>query len=386
MNRIEKIISALEETANHPAKAVKASMQETGKKAVGCFPYYTPDEIIYAAGMLPIGLWGGQTEIKLADKYLQSFCCSIMRINVEQGIKGMYDFLSAVIIPIYCDTLKCICDNWTVAVPQTYLIPIVYPQHRHIKAGMDYLVTEYKRVQKEIETIAGRKITEGDLEDSIALYEDYRKTMQRFTAMVDDYSRTLNAKTRHLIIKAAYFMDKKNYTATVKELMAELKKLPEEKYDGIKMVITGILAETDALLDAFVENHMVFVADDLAQESRQFRTRVRSTGTALEKLAYRIADHEGCSLLYDEEKKHGQLLIDLVRENHADGVVVCMMKFCNPEEFDYPIYKKELEAAKIPMLYLEIEQKMDSAEQIRTRIQSFAEMIKLKQPSGSLFG
>jgi benzoyl-CoA reductase/2-hydroxyglutaryl-CoA dehydratase subunit BcrC/BadD/HgdB len=28
------------------------------------------------------------------------------------------------------------------------------------------------------------------------------------------------------------------------------------------------------------------------------------------------------------------------------------------------------------MLYLEIEQKMDSAEQIRNRIQSFAEMIK----------
>lgn len=376
MNRIEEIISALEETANHPAKAVKASMKETGKKAVGCFPYYTPDEIIYAAGMLPVGLWGGQTDIKLADKYLQSFCCSIMRINVEQGMKGMYDFLSAVVIPTYCDTLKCICDNWQVAVPQTYLIPMVYPQNRKIAAGMAYLIDEYKRVQKELETIAGKKITEKDLEDSIALYEDYRKTMQHFTAIVSKYPKTLNAKTRHSIIKAAYFMDKGIYTAKVKKLMEELKKLPEEKFDGIKVVVTGILAETDALLDAFVQNHFVFVADDLAHESRQFRTCVRSEGTAIERLAYRMADHEGCSLLYDEEKKHGQMLIGLVRENHADGVVVCMMKFCNPEEFDYPIYKKELEAAGIPMLYLEIEQKMDSAEQIRTRIQSFAEMIK----------
>lgn len=376
MNRIEEIISALEEATNHPAKAVKASMKATGKKAVGCFPYYTPDEIIYAAGLLPVGLWGGQTEIKLADKYLQSFCCSIMRINVEQGIKGMYDFLSAIVIPAYCDTMKCICDNWLVAVPQSHLIPMVYPQHRKIAAGMDYLVAEYKRVQKEFEALAGKKITEEDLEDSIAVYEDYRKTMQFFTALVGKYPKTLNAKARHAIIKAAYFLDKKPYTAMIKELMAELKKLPEEKLDGIKVVITGILAETDALLDAFVENKMVFVADDLAQESRQFRTLARNTGSALEKLAYRIADHDGCSLLYDEEKKHGQLLIDLARKNQADGVVVCMMKFCNPEEFDYPIYKKELEDAGIPMLYLEIEQKMDSAEQIRTRIQSFAEMIK----------
>jgi bcr-type benzoyl-CoA reductase subunit C len=376
MNRIWEIISDLQETANHPAKAVKASMKETGKKAVGCFPYYTPDEIIYAAGLLPVGLWGGQTDIKLVDKYLQSFCCSIMRINIEQGMKGMYDFLSAVVIPTYCDTLKCICDIWQVAVPKTHLIPMVYPQHRKIAAGVAYLIDEYKRVQKEFETFTGRKITEQDLEDSIAIYEDYRKIMQQFTAIVGKYPKTLNAKTRHLIIKAAYFMDKSRYTAKVKELMEELKKLPEEKFDGIKVVITGILAETDALLDAFVENKMVFVADDLAQESRQFRTCARSEGTALERLAYRIADHDGCSLLYDEEKKHGQLLIELVRDNHADGVVVCMMKFCNPEEFDYPIYKKELEAAGIPMLYLEIEQKMDSAEQIRNRIQSFAEMIK----------
>ena len=376
MNRILEIIADLQETANHPAKAVKASMKETGKKAVGCLPYYTPDEIIYAAGLLPVGLWGGQTEIKEADKYLQSFCCSIMRINVEQGMKGMYDFLSAVVIPTYCDTLKCICDNWQVAVPKTYLIPIVYPQHRKIAAGVAYLIDEYKRVQKEFETIAGRKITEQDLEDSIAIYEDYRKTMRQFTAIVGKYPKTLNAKTRHLIIKAAYFMDKSRYNAKVKELMEELKKFPAENFDGIKVVVTGILVETDALLDAFVENKMIFVADDLAHESRQFRTCVRSEGTALERLAYRIADHDGCSLLYDEEKKHGQLLIKLVRDNHADGVVVCMMKFCNPEEFDYPIYKKELEAAGIPMLYLEIEQKMDSAEQIRNRIQSFAEMIK----------
>jgi bcr-type benzoyl-CoA reductase subunit C len=376
MNRILEIIADLQETANHPAKAVKASMKETGKKAVGCLPYYTPDEIIYAAGLLPVGLWGGQTEIKEADKYLQSFCCSIMRINVEQGMKGMYDFLSAVVIPTYCDTLKCICDNWQVAVPKTYLIPIVYPQHRKIAAGVAYLIDEYKRVQKEFETITGRKITEQDLEDSIAIYEDYRKIMKQFTAIVGKYPKTLNAKTRHLIIKAAYFMDKSRYNAKMKELMEELKKLPAENFDGIKVVVTGILVETDALLDAFVENKMVFVADDLAHESRQFRTCARSEGTALERLAYRIADHDGCSLLYDEEKKHGQLLIELVRDNHADGVVVCMMKFCNPEEFDYPIYKKELEAAGIPMLYLEIEQKMDSAEQIRNRIQSFAEMIK----------
>lgn len=376
MNRIEEIIKLLTDTANHPARAVKNAMKETGKKAVGCFPYYTPDEIIYAAGLLPVGLWGGQTDVRLADKYLQSFCCSIMRINVEQGMKGLYDFLAAVVIPIYCDTMKCICDNWTVAVPQIFTIPVYYPQHRRIEAGMTFMTEEFRRVQAELEKIAGRKITEKDLEDAIDLYDDYRQSMRQFTALVGSYPLTLNARTRHAVIKAAYFMDKRIYTPLVRELNAVLGKEPAESFNGIKVVVTGILAEPDIMLDAFVQNRIAFVADDLAQESRQFRTVTRSEGTALERLAYRIADQYGCSLLYDEKKSRGKMLVDMVRETKADGVVVSMMKFCNPEEFDYPIFKKELKEANIPMLYLEIEQKMDAAEQIRTRIQSYAEMLK----------
>ncbi|HEY3426808.1 MAG TPA: 2-hydroxyacyl-CoA dehydratase family protein [Negativicutes bacterium] len=375
MNRIQEILATLQEIARHPAKSVKAAMKKTGKKAVGCFPYYTPEEIIYAAGMLPVGLWGGQSEIKMADRYLQSFCCSIMRENIEFGMKGTYDFLAAVIIPIYCDTLKCICENWKVAVPHSYLIPVVYPQNRKLAVGTEYLVGEYKQVQSELEKISGKLITENDLESSIALYEEYRKTMRQFVTLVNSYPQTINAKTRHLVIKAAYFTDKKYYTGLIKELIAELQKLPAEQFDGLKVVITGILAEPEALLDVFVQNNIAFVADDLAQESRQFRNCIRNEGSALEKLAFRIADQEGCSLLFDAQKTRGQMLIDLVKQHKADGIVIFMLKFCEPEEFDYPVYKKEIEAANIPILYLEIEQKMDSIEQIRTRIQSFTEMI-----------
>ncbi len=374
MNRVQEMISAFEEIARHPQHSVKETMKATGKRAVGCFPYYTPEEIVYAAGLLPVGLWGGQEELKHSDRYLQSFCCSIMRENLELGMKGTYDLLAAIIIPAYCDTLKCMNENWKVAVPNPPLISMVYPQNRKIRAGIEYLIAEFKRVQGELEVIAGKKITEDELAESLEIYEEYRKTMLQFTALAKQYPKTLHARSRHLIIKAGYFMDKKDYTAKIRELMEALKLLAEEDFEGIKVVVTGILAEPEALLDAFVENHIAFAADDLAQESRQFRTLISKGDTVLEKLAYRISE-QSCSLLYDEAKTRGQLLIDLVRESNADGVVISMMKFCDPEEFDYPIFKKELEAAGIPMLYLEIEQKMDSSEQIRTRIQSFAEMI-----------
>jgi len=375
MDRIREIIESFKELSGDPAAAVKAEMEATGKKAVGCFPYYTPDEIIYAAGMLPVGLWGGQSKIREADRFLQSFCCSLMRENMELGLKGAYDLLSAVMIPTYCDTLKCVCENWKYAVPDSHLIPVVYPQNRRIHAGMAYLITELERVQGELEKIAGRNVSEPDLLDSIEVYENWRETMRVFAKLSGRYPKTLNAKTRHSVIKAAYFTDKKRYTEKLSELIREIKKLPEEASDGLKVVVTGILAEPDALLDLFDENGLVIAADDLAQESRQFRTSMISGKSALEMLAYRMAS-QSCSTLYDENKSRGELLIDLVKENLADGVVICLLKFCDPEEFDYPIYKKELEAAKIPMLYLELEQQMDSVEPLRTRIQSFTEMLR----------
>lgn len=50
-----------------------------GKKVIGCFEPYTPEELVHASGMIPMGLWGGHTELKLVKSYLPAFACPIMR-------------------------------------------------------------------------------------------------------------------------------------------------------------------------------------------------------------------------------------------------------------------------------------------------------------------
>lgn len=375
MSVLNELINTLSEAALHPAKTIVRSINDTGKEAVGCFPIYTPEEIIYAAGYLPVGMWGGQTEIKLADKYLQGFCCSIMRSNIEYGMRGTYNILKAIVLPTFCDTLKCICENWKVAVPQIPIIPIVYPQNRLLEAGAKYLKDEFERVKAELESISGKEISDKAIEEAFDIYEENRKVMREFTELSVDYLNTINAKVRHLIIKSGYFMDKKKHTEIIKNIINELKKCPKEDFKGIKAVATGLIAEPIGFLDLLVENNIAFVGDDLAHESRQFRTLSRNDGNAIEKMVYRIVDQRGCTFLYEEQKTRGQMIIDMVNKSHADMVISIMMKFCDPEEFDYPIYKKEIEEAEIPLLYIEIEQGMDSLEQIRTRIQSFVEML-----------
>jgi len=374
MNSANAIIESLCEKAAHPARTVMESCKETGKAAVGCFPIYTPEELVYAAGFLPVGMWGGNTEIKLADRYLQGFCCSIMRTNIEFGMRGVYGKLKAVLLPTLCDTLKCVCENWKVAVPKVPLIPVVYPQNRTLPSGEVYLREELERIRTELSRISGEEMTQSHIEAAFALYENYRRAMRAFCEAASTHPKTINAKTRHLMIKAGYFLDKADYTLQISALTEYLNQLPEEPC-AMRVVATGLLSEPVGLLDILAEHDIAIVADDLAQESRQFRTPARETGDAISRMVWRTADMRGCPFLFEPEKTRGEMLIDLVRAHRADAVIAFQMKFCDPEEFDYPIYKAELEEAGIPLLYLEVEQQMDSFNQFRTRIESLSEML-----------
>ena len=99
MNRIEEILKGFELIASNPRKQLDKYLNQ-GKKAIGCFPYYVPEELVYAAEMVPFGLWG-QTggKISAAKEYFAAFYCTIAQLNLEMGLNGTLDDLSGVIVP-----------------------------------------------------------------------------------------------------------------------------------------------------------------------------------------------------------------------------------------------------------------------------------------------
>lgn len=379
MENINTILAQMQALVDHPAQVMEEHLKNRKTPVIGCLPEYCPEEIVYAAGMLPIGMWGGNTDIIQANMYFPAFACSLVQTTLELGMRGAYNKVSAVIIPSHCDHLKCLGQDWKAAVPQVRHIPLVHPNNRHIEGAVSYLKSEYARIRHEMEVIGRLPISETDLEHAIEVYNSHRQTMREFTLLARDYPQTITPQVRHLIIKSGYFMDKAEHRKWVQAIMTELKQLPGEDWSGKRVVLTGIMAEPDAFLELFTENGLTVAADDLAQESRQFRVDVPAEGSdALERLARRWSLMSGCPLLIDPDKPRRHMLVDLTKESGADGVVACMMMFCDPEEFDFPFYKRTLEEAAIPLLYLEMEPTGKSLEQARTRIQSFAEMLDMR--------
>lgn len=373
--KLNELISKFEYSSNHPKEMMEGYLK-AGKKVIGAFPVYTPEEIVHAAGMVPMGLWGGQVEIDKAKQYYPAFACSIIQSIAELGLRGSYKGLSGVIIPCMCDTLICTTQNWKSGIKDIPMIPFVHPQNRKIEGGVTYLMTEYNHVKDELEKICGHEISEEAMLKSIDVYNENRKAMQEFVELVPTHLNTITPTIRNVVIKSRHFMLKEEHTALVKELNELLKAMPEEKFEGKKVLVTGIILDNKDILEVLEENNIAIAYDNVAQESRQFMTLVPESGdSAIERLARQWSDLEGCTLAYDPEKKRGSMIVNDVKRLGLDGIIYALMKFCDPEEYDYPVVKDDFDAADIPNLYIEVEQESSNAEQIRTRVQTFVEML-----------
>jgi benzoyl-CoA reductase/2-hydroxyglutaryl-CoA dehydratase subunit BcrC/BadD/HgdB len=71
MRTVDEIIAELKAIADDPKKAMDDYKNETGKGAVGIMPVYCPEELVHAAGYLPMGMWG--TQKNLSPKHVHTY-------------------------------------------------------------------------------------------------------------------------------------------------------------------------------------------------------------------------------------------------------------------------------------------------------------------------
>lgn len=374
MNDIKVLLEEFSKIASEPNTRMDDYIAR-GKKVIGCLPVYCPEEIVYAAGMVPFGIWGAEREVSEAKRYFPAFICSIMQTSLEMGLKGYFDDLSAVMIPVLCDSLKCMGQNWEQGVKNVEFIPVIHPQNRKLEAGVEFLGTQYNKIKARLEEISGNKVTDEKLQDAINVYNEHRKVMREFVDVAAKYPDLITPSQRSAVIKSSYFIEKPEHTKMVQELIKACKIQPQKEWDGIKVVTTGIIADSPSILKILEDHKIAVVADDIAHESRQFRTDVPDCANPIEALARQFAVMEGCSVLYDPDKKRGDMIADKVKEYNADAIIILMTKFCDPEEYDYPIMKKVFDKNEIPSISIEIDQQMKNYEQARTMVQTLSDML-----------
>ncbi|MCI6640854.1 MAG: 2-hydroxyacyl-CoA dehydratase family protein, partial [Pygmaiobacter massiliensis] len=314
---IEVLLKEFEAVAKNPAKQL-ADYKAAGKKAIGVLPYYAPEELVYAAGMVPFGIWGSNNKtISRAKEYCATFYCTIAQLALEMLLDGTMDQLDGIITPTICDTLRPMSQNFRVAM--SHKMPVIFlaaPQNRFNSTGLQFTVDQFTNVKKELEKISGEEISEEAIFNAIKVYNKSRAARREFVKLAGQHADVVSAVARAYVLKASWFMLKDAYTEKLEALNAELAALPVCEWKGAKVVTSGIICDNPTLLSIFDENKIAIVADDVAHESRPLRVDVPEYSDPMMALAIQFAQQDYDVLLYDrfsDQNRRADFVVDLVK-------------------------------------------------------------------------
>ncbi len=376
---IELLLNDFKAVAEHPHRQADAYKAQ-GKKIIGVLPYYAPEELVYAAGMVPMGIWGSNNKnISRAKEYCATFYCTIAQLALEMLLDGTLDVLDGLITPTICDTLRPMSQNFRVAMEgKLPCIFLAHPQNRRPAFGLQFTVDQYMHVKSELEKISGAPITDEALRNAIKVYNKSRAARRKFSKLASEHCDVISAVSRSAVYRASWFMLKDEYTEKLEQLNAELEKLPAANWTGKKIVTSGIICDNPKLMQILDDNQIAIAADDVANESRPCLVDAAETGDPMMALAQQFADQDYDVLLYDEhssENRRADFIVKMVKESGAQGLVLFMQQFCDPEEMEYPYLKKALNAAGIPHIKLGVDQQMRDFGQASTALEGFADVL-----------
>lgn len=375
MSDIKELLAPFAAAASNPSAQVERYVAE-GKRIIGVGPYYVPEELVHAGGGVPFGVWGMVGPAVEAKKYFPPFFCSICQMTLEMGLTGKLDQLSGMMITGLCDNLRPFSQNWSAGVGSK--IPMIFvsqPQNRAFPGGRQYAVDSYTEVKRDVEECLGTIIEDDDLRASIALYNEWRAAMRTFVQLAGQHPAEVSVTDRVNVINAGYYLLKDEHLPLVRALNEALAALPSSLEGYKPIVLSGIYEDIPSISVILEDNKFAIVADDLAKESRAFALQVPEEGDPVEALADGWCALKCDSVLFDPHKDHCRRIPALAQEAGAAGVVILMAKFCDPEEYDEPITKRECKAAGVPVITIEVDQSTETYGQARTQLETFAELI-----------
>lgn len=349
-------------------------------KLVGCYPVYTPMEIIHAAGMLPVGVIGGgnRLEIAHADSRFQSFVCSIVKSTLELGLTDRLKFLDGIVFHSICDPARNLASVFKRNFPGLMVEYIHFPQNLESPQTETYLTAEYNKLRTSYGKLAGKNVDDPTLRSSIGLYNEQRKLLRDLYRMRADNPQNLSTLENYVLARIGTVMPPEEHIVILKEAMAELRERNEKPKDRIRVVLEGSFCEQPPLdlIEGLEAAGCYILDDDFLQGWRWFPADIPTEGDPLRNLARAYIQQSVYSgIKHDTREPKSKHLIDKVKTLGADAVVILAAKFCEPALFDYALYRRALEAEGIPHLYLEFEEKMWIFDKARTEVETFVESM-----------
>lgn len=355
-----------------------------GGKVIGTFCVFVPEEIIRAAGGICIGLCSGaEIGFDLAEKVLPRSICPL--------IKSFMGFKLARVCPYFesCDLVvgETTCDGKKKAfeVLGDY-VPVHVMEVPQMKKEKDRVLWagEVRDFMAGVEEFTGNRVTEDSLQRAIREVNAKREALMRLGRLRKNSPSPISGKDSLLINQIAMYDDVGRFSAKVNELCDELEIRVREgrgvRESGPRMILTGTpVAIPNWKVPHIIESSgAVVVAEELCTGLRYYENTVPETGENIDQMVDFIASRYldiNCAC-FTPNRGRMEKLASLVDEYKADGVIHCSLTFCDPYAVEAHRVEQVLRERDIPLLRIETDYGQGDAEQLKTRIEAFLEMIR----------
>jgi benzoyl-CoA reductase subunit C len=354
-----------------------------GRKAIGYMPVYVPRELIHAAGMLPVGILGGgdALEVIQGDAYYQSYICRIPRSTIELGLTGRLDCLDGMLFPSICDVIRNLSGMWKMLFKNKYVRYLDVPQNYQDEVGGRFYIEEMQVLRDELAELAGRTVTDEDVNRSIAVYNDNRAAVRDL--YTHRAAKPWQAPTSevYLVLRAGMVLPVEAHTALVREYLAAAEQLKRTRRDNARVVLTGGFCEQPplALIKSIEMAGCYVVDDDFMLITRWLLDEVPADASPLQELSKAFLHRSASTAAkYDvtrEEK--GMFLMKQVKTRGAEGVIFAAPSFCDPALLERPMLQDVLTRHGIPHTAFKYAENTGQMAPIREQAGTFADSIKL---------
>jgi benzoyl-CoA reductase subunit C len=345
--------------------------EETGGKVVGLFCCNVPEELLYAAGMLPVRLMGEKEEASEADLHFPSNCCPYPKRCLDLGLKGRYGYLDGIVVPNTCDIIRAMFGAWKMNLETPYAYFLEVPQKISAE-GVSFFREKILDFKKSLEEWTGREITTGVLKDAVETYNLNRRLLHSAGRFRKD-GLISGVECQNLVI-SSMFMPKAAHNHFAADFLEEAARR-EARPAGVRLLVSASMLDDAGFIGLLEACGGSVVADDMPAGSRYFFSPVENASDPLSALAERYLARVPCPRKMLPRERF-EFVKQTMEGAGVQGAVIHNLKACDCHLYEYPYLKAMLEAMGLPVLFFRGEETEAEQETQRDHIEAFIEMIR----------
>jgi benzoyl-CoA reductase/2-hydroxyglutaryl-CoA dehydratase subunit BcrC/BadD/HgdB len=360
--------------------------KKAGRKIIGSYCVFVPEEIVLAANATLVGLCSGADfAVSEVEKMLPRNTCALIKSSFGFKLGKVCPYLESADMIVgenTCDGKKKAYESLGTLVDNLYVMDL--PQVKS-DPGRNLLKTEYIRFQKAVEHLTGVAVTAESLKQAIQVVNRKRAAIHRLSNLRKASPAPISGLDALLANQVFFYDNPARFTDSVNKISDELEKRIAEK-NGVfpestpRILLSGCpMAVPNWKLPFIIETSgAVIVGEESCVGERGTRHLTDESGQTVEEMMEAIVDRYfqvDCAIFTPNPDRLNHIR-EMVSRYHANGVIHYGLQFCQPYLMESIPVEKALEELNIPALRIETDYGMEDTGQLKTRIEAFIEQLR----------